>query len=167
MTGYGTDMPIHKSEVLAYPGSFWPDDGIGDNLEQRSAGKDGAISPETPVSVCTGALSEGTENVLNAVLGTPVQKGAVALFVSHDAVIAPVLSYLTSGDPDQSEWIDFLDGFVLFREGGRWMVIDTQGNTHDASQPIRRIDARRRPIEGAEDQGSESKPPSHEAAVRQ
>ncbi len=58
-----------------------------------------------------------TEKASNAPNGT------LLIFVTHDAIIAPVIFELTGEQFDYEHWPEFLDGFVLEQHGDEFQVI--------------------------------------------
>lgn len=78
-------------------------------------------------------LSEGVRNVLKTVLAQPSNGRSVGLAITHDAVIVPVLTYLTGDKYDQmGRWVDPLDGFALVKTIGSWKVI-SHGEIRDVT----------------------------------
>jgi len=115
LSACGAVMPVERSEVLAYPGSLLVEDCTNDALKAAR-------------------LSEGAYNVLRALVERGAPAGSIALFVTHDAIIMPVLSYLTGEEYDESDNVGFLDGFAIVLVDGEWLVLDPRGHCHDASR---------------------------------
>jgi hypothetical protein len=131
MEGHGSVLPIRKEDILAYPGSFTSNKNSAClPLEERARTietLEGGSDPYLRI------LNEGVRNVLKAVLAQPSNGCSVGLAITHDAVIAPVLTYLTGDKYDQmGRWIDPLDGFALVKTIGSWKVI-SHGNIRDVT----------------------------------
>lgn len=58
-------------------------------------------------------LREGSVRILNELLADLSRPGVRNLYVSHDAVLAPFISYFTGNKFGEDEWVDFLDGIFL------------------------------------------------------
>ena len=101
LEGLGSVNYIHKEDILAYPGSFLAD---------------GTLKSVPTV---------GVRNVLKLVTAAPSHGRTIGLAITHDAVIAPILTYLTRESYELAgNWIDPLDGFALIEKDGLWKVVD-------------------------------------------
>lgn len=117
LAGYGDGIEVVQKEVMAYPGDFLVD---------------GAM-PKGHV------LSPAVHNLLSSIMTIDIPEGMAGVFVSHDAVIAPILTFLLDMTFDQDNKIDFLDGMVLLNTKGRWLALDHQNRQHEVTEEMRAI----------------------------
>jgi len=115
--GHGDVITVQKEDALAYPGSL---------LEYTET--------------CHRNLSKGVSNVLNLILNQEPIGNSVCIVVTHDAVIAPLLTFLNGETFDrENKWIGYLDGFVLCNTHENWKVIDGRGMVHEVTPHIKLI----------------------------
>ena len=89
---------------------------------------------------CHTNLSEGVSNVLNLIQNQAPLGRSICIVVTHDAVIAPLLTFLNGETFDrESKWIGYLDGFALCNIRMNWKVIDGHGIVHDVTPQIELI----------------------------
>ena len=132
---YGLDITVHSDNILAYPGSLSPQDSQ-ENISLENTTREKTISGNN-AQRADRCPSEGIRNVLGTVLNKPCQGHKIGLFVTHDAIIAPILTFLTDEifDP-KTKWIGYLDGFGLCHTEGYWIVINGHGGIYDVSSQI-------------------------------
>jgi len=118
---HGSNIEIETKEFLAYPGSFL----IDKTFTLSPSGPEGRFGFSADgQDIFERHLSEGVMNVLDIVLAQPACGMNISLTVTHDAIVAPIANYLTGERFElQGNWIDFLDGFALFRIGNRWKIL--------------------------------------------
>lgn len=63
-------------------------------------------------------LKEGSTRILRDVVGDLSRQEARNLYVSHDAVLAPFISYFTGRKFGDDDWIDYLDGVLITLKDG-------------------------------------------------
>ncbi len=68
-------------------------------------------------------LREGSSNLLSEILGDISKKGSRGLYISHDAVIAPFVSYFTGEEFDHKHWLGYLDGVIITSLDGEVRMI--------------------------------------------
>jgi broad specificity phosphatase PhoE len=74
-------------------------------------------------------LKEGSTNLLAEILGDISKKGSRCLYISHDAVIAPFISYFTGEKFDHEHWLGYLDGVIItLLDGEVRMIRDGKEN---------------------------------------
>ncbi len=114
--GSGLPVPIETDWRLGDPGVWVIDTGkAGDAF--------GALGPREVVrrqlarEELAGLrdLESGVRLLLDCILSRSPGDAGVAVFVSHDAVIAPLLGHLLMGADVDSIWPDFLEGVLLTR----------------------------------------------------
>jgi broad specificity phosphatase PhoE len=132
--GHGSRTVVQKEDMLAYPGSFLLYDPDDRSPNPGSKSKEPG-SYENQAN--NGDLSEGVKNVLTLVLNQHPLGNGICVLVTHDAIIAPVLTFLTNEAFDPKEkWIDYLDGFALCKVNQKWIVIHGHGAGIDVTSRV-------------------------------
>ncbi len=118
---FGDDINIHTSNILGEPGPFV----FGDAMDSfESLTTKGVVN-----SMIKGkrlpfirSITEGSRILLNFIQKeTDQHKNDVAIiFISHDAIVAPFINFLTNEEFNQSHWIEFLGGIkILFNSNDK------------------------------------------------
>jgi hypothetical protein len=68
-------------------------------------------------------LREGSIRILKEVLGDISRADTRNLYVSHDAVLAPFISFFTGEVFGEEDWIDYLDGVFVAVKAGKVSLI--------------------------------------------
>jgi broad specificity phosphatase PhoE len=68
------------------------------------------------------SLNEGSKRLISDVLCDFSPTRSSNLYVSHDAVIMPFISYYT-GEKFSKEWLDFLDGVIITLQDGHVKMV--------------------------------------------
>lgn len=115
--GHGSGISLQKAILLAYPGSF---------LKY--------------IDTCNRNVSEGVRNVLNLILSQTPPRGSICIVITHDAVIAPLLTFLNDEPLDnESNGVGYLDGFAICSTHKNWKIIDGLGMVHDVTPQIKML----------------------------
>jgi hypothetical protein len=111
-------LPITTKNTLGRPGSFIEDAGLaGKHFLTRDSRS--VIREYMDVGALDGfrPIHDGSKRLLMDILSDFCPRRSRNLYVSHDAVVMPFISYYTS-EKFNGEWLDFLDGVVIARRGG-------------------------------------------------
>lgn len=78
-------------------------------------------------------IDEGTNMLTNSIIAQSniAEDGSLLIFVTHDAIIAPVIFDLTSEKFDYEHWPDFLDGFIIKKNGVSDYKVIRNGKTFE------------------------------------
>lgn len=68
-------------------------------------------------------LKEGSTRILKDIIGDLSAGNARNLYVSHDAVLAPFISFLTGRKFGDADWINYLNGVIVAVEDGEVRLI--------------------------------------------
>ncbi len=120
LEGSCSDLDVEMSNLLGDPGPFVMGD-IDLQLFSTMSARD-LVKLQIAGQRIKGIrdISEGTRMVLRTIVGTKCSGTSIGIFVSHDAIIAPVLYHLTGILFGEDRWIDFMDGFCILRDGDDW-----------------------------------------------
>lgn len=124
VSGSGSEIKVESSGVLGNPGPFVMGDVDLDLFGKITVHE--LVRMQTSGRSIKGIreLSEGTRLMLKEMIDPKCSGNDIGIFVSHDAIIAPVLNCLTGLNFDENNWIGFLEGFCLMKEGSDWTVFN-------------------------------------------
>ncbi len=117
------NLPITPKNTLGSPGSYVDDPQLAGKhfltrdsrsiiREYMDGGKfDGFLS-----------IQEGSKRLLSDILNDFSHERSCNLYVSHDAVIMPFISYYT-GEKFSGEWLGFLDGVIITWQDGHVKMV--------------------------------------------
>jgi hypothetical protein len=117
------DLAINTKSTLGKPGSYIDDPSLAGKhflmrdsrsiiREYMDGGKLDGFLP----------LREGSERLLSDILYDFSPERSYNLYVSHDAIIMPFISYHT-GEMFRDDWLGFLDGVIITRQNGHVKMI--------------------------------------------
>jgi len=114
----GDGRPISEKPVLdrllGDPG-VWISDGQLAGGAFLQLGPQGVVTRQISGELMPGMtpLAEGVERLLNLLCSGPLDDGKIDVYVSHDAVLAPLLSVLLATCDMTTIWPIFLEGMLL------------------------------------------------------
>ncbi len=111
---FGNDINIHKSNILGEPGPFV----FGDAMETfESLTTKGVVDSmiKRKQLPFIRSIDEGSKILLDFIQKETnrYDSNAAVIFISHDAIIAPFINFLTHEKFNQSHWIEFLGGIKI------------------------------------------------------
>lgn len=131
-----SNAPVAPDTMLGNPGAFIYDNAAShefyQNISTVSAIRSYVMGAKLPGHY---PIEEGA-NRLYEHLKSLGQSGGIVLCVTHDAFAAAFISVMT-GYSFADDWIDFLDGCILFRKGEEWTLVWREGEVElgEAIQP--------------------------------
>lgn len=112
---------IGFSNRLGNPGAYVRDDKIAAQHFETSSTESSVANiiaklwrGETLAGFHT--IKEGTQILLREIEYDLVTNSDTALYISHDAILVPFISYFLSEPLTDTHWIDYLEGFIIRRE---------------------------------------------------
>ena len=116
LDGYSSDVTVTISNILGEPGPFVVNCEVAKEHFIKLGTKQ-VVEKQISNQQLSGIrpTSEGNRILLNFILSEIVsyQENNLVLFITHDAILAPFINYLTGEKFGESNWIDFLDGLYL------------------------------------------------------
>lgn len=114
--------PAAASKMLGDPGAFIFDNALSHEFYCRTSTV-AAIRSYIEGASLPGhyPITEGAERMLSYLKSTAEDRGVV-LCVTHDAFAVSLIAVLTGAD-FSNDWLDFLDGCILFCKNGNWTLV--------------------------------------------
>lgn len=140
LKGAGSREKVIISKILGDPGPFVSDSkvafqtfierGIEEIIKRQFEGKQLPGFFET---------EKGLKTILGEFLRDMKQLDGVGIYISHDAIIAPVLSHLTNDLICNNNWIGFLDGFSFYKTEDDGYFLLSRNKRHNITREIRKL----------------------------
>lgn len=113
--GARCDRPVVAEAWLGMPGPLVADWSLAEPA-YRTLGPEALLQRQLAGEPLPGLrpLREGVATILRHLWATPIAAGALAIAITHDSVLAPVLATVTGWTPVTTGWPDYLDGLVLW-----------------------------------------------------
>lgn len=124
LRGMNSKLDTQYSNNLGDPGAFVVDDRIaGNNFSYYSAVD--VVSRQLKGDILPGLrdIKEGTVRILNEIHDDINANDGIGIYVTHDAIIAPFVGYLTDVPITKENWFGFLDGIFLYLYDGNISLI--------------------------------------------
>lgn len=118
---FGDNINIHTSNILGEPGPFVFGDAMNSFESLTTKGVVDSMIKGKQLPFIR-SIYEGSKTLLDFIQKeTHKYKSNVpVIFVSHDAIVAPFINFLTNEEFNQSHWIEFLGGIkILFNSNDR------------------------------------------------
>ncbi|MDO5846181.1 MAG: phosphoglycerate mutase family protein, partial [Methanocorpusculum sp.] len=114
--------PAEASTMLGDPGAFIYDNALSHEFYCRTS-TIAAIRSYIQGDVLPGhyPIREGAKRILSFLKSLAQENGTV-LCVTHDAFAVSLIAVMTGAD-FSDDWLDFLDGCVIFRRGTNWTLV--------------------------------------------
>lgn len=111
---FGDDTNIYISKILGDPGPFVFGDAMDVFESLTTKGVVESMIKGKPLPFIR-SIGEGSKILLNFIQKETNKYGnnVAVIFVSHDAIIAPFINFLTNEEFNQTHWIEFLGGIKI------------------------------------------------------
>ncbi len=114
------DINIHTSSILGNPGPFVFGDAMDSFESLTTKGVVASMIKEKRLPFIR-SIAEGSKILLDFIQKETDRYGnnVAVIFISHDAIVAPFINFLTNEEFNQSHWIEFLEGIkISFNSNG-------------------------------------------------
>ena len=137
LRGMGKDLTITNSTNLGDPGVFIKDDKVAVK-HFKTYGYEKVVMFQIDGKELEGIkdIKSGTELLLNEILMDLKNIEGIGLYVSHDVIIVPFISYLTGDISIAKKWINYLDGVYLWLDKDKLFLM-WGGKKYDISSHLR------------------------------
>ena len=137
LQGIGNDLTITNSTNLGDPGVFIEDDKVAVN-HFKTYGCEKVVMFQIEGKELEGIrdIKSGTEHLLNEILMDLKINEGIGIYISHDAIIVPFISYLTGDISFAKKWIKYLDGAYLWLDKDKLFLL-WNGKRYDISSHLK------------------------------
>ena len=135
----GLNTAINLSTNLGDPGPF-----IHDDILAREAFTERSLIELVNMQISgiqfpgIRPISEGCGLILREIVGDLSTDVGIHIYVSHDAVLCPLIGYLMEMSFKANGWIDYLNGAVFFKKENRF-YLQWLGKAYDITYTVRSL----------------------------
>jgi len=140
LEGARSNVKVLTSRILGDPGPFVSDDkiafqtflelGIEEIVRRQHENKPIPGFHDT---------KKGLKTLLEEFVKDMEKLDGVGLYISHDAIIAAFLGYLTGTAIDMDNWIGFLDGVLIYKTSDKKYFLLSKEKKHEITHEIKNL----------------------------